>query len=133
MRVVGAANKYISDTEPWKLAGDPERRDTVLHTALQVVSDANTLLTPFLPHAAQQVHQALGGTGVWAAQPEIREVSEESGPDYPVIMGDYANEQARWESHSITPGAPLQRPTPLFTKIDEKLGETGPEWAPIER
>ena len=49
MRLVGAANKYISDTEPWKLAGDPERRDTVLHTALQVVSDANTLLTPFLP------------------------------------------------------------------------------------
>ena len=133
MRVVGAANKYISDTEPWKLAGDPERRDTVLHTALQVVSDANTLLTPFLPHAAQQVHQALGGTGVWAAQPEIREVSEEGGHDYPVIMGDYANEQARWESHPITPGATLQRPTPLFTKIDEKLGETGPEWAPIER
>ena len=133
MRVVGAANKYISDTEPWKLAGDPERRDTVLHTALQVVSDANTLLTPFLPHAAQQVHQALGETGVWAAQPEIREVSEEGGPDYPVIMGDYGGEQARWESHPITPGATLQRPTPLFTKIDEKLGETGPEWAPIER
>ena len=52
--------------------GDPARRDTVLHTALQVVSDANTLLTPFLPHAAQKVHEALGGTGVWAAQPEIR-------------------------------------------------------------
>ena len=51
MRVVGAANKYISDNEPWKLKDDPARRDTVLHTALQVVYDANTLLTPFLPHA----------------------------------------------------------------------------------
>ena len=39
---------------------------------LQVVQDANTLLTPFLPHAAQQVHEALGGTGVWAAQPAPR-------------------------------------------------------------
>jgi methionyl-tRNA synthetase len=133
MRVVGAANKYISDTEPWKLAGDPERRDTVLHTALQVVSDANTLLTPFLPHAAQKVHEALGGSGVWAAQPEIREVTEEGGPDYPVIMGDYASAQARWESRPITSGTPLQRPTPLFTKLDESLGKTGPEWAPIER
>jgi methionyl-tRNA synthetase len=133
MRVVGAANKYISDTEPWKLSGDPDRRDTVLHTALQVVSDANTLLTPFLPHAAQKVHEALGGSGVWAAQPEIREVSEEGGPDYPVIMGGYASEQARWESRPITPGTPLQRPTPLFAKLDESLGETGPEWARIER
>ena len=80
MRVVGAANKYISDTEPWKLKDDPDRRDTVLHTALQVVSDANTLLTPFLPHAAQQVHEALGGTGIWAAQPEIREVERGRRP-----------------------------------------------------
>jgi methionyl-tRNA synthetase len=132
MRVVGAANKYISDTEPWKLKDDPDRRDTVLHTALQVVSDANTLLTPFLPHAAQQVHEALGGTGVWAAQPEIREVSEDGGSDYPVIMGDYAAEQATWASRPIAPGTPLVKPTPLFTKLDEKLGKTGPDWAPIE-
>ena len=133
MRLVGAANKYISDTEPWKLSDDPARRDTVLHTALQVVSDANTLLTPFLPHAAQRVYQILGGTGVWAAEPEIREVSEEGGPDYPVIMGDYAAEEARWESRPITPRTPLQRPSPLFPKLDEALGKTGPEWAPIER
>jgi methionyl-tRNA synthetase len=132
MRVVGAANKYISDTEPWKLKDDPDRRDTVLHTALQVVSDANTLLTPFLPHAAQQVHEALGGTGLWAAQPEIREVNEDGGPDYPVIMGDYAAEQATWASRPIAPGTPLVKPTPLFTKLDEKLGKTGPDWAPIE-
>jgi methionyl-tRNA synthetase len=132
MRVAGAANKYISDTEPWKLSGNPGRRDTVLHTALQVVSDVNTLLTPFLPHASQKVHEALGGSGLWAAQPEIREVTEEGGPDYPVIMGDYAAEQARWGSRPITPGTPLQRPTPLFSKLDESLGETGPEWAPID-
>ena len=46
----------------------------MLHTALQVVSDANTLLTPFLPHASQKVHEALVGT-MWAAEP-IREVTE---------------------------------------------------------
>jgi methionyl-tRNA synthetase len=131
MRLVGAANKYISDTEPWKLKDDPARRDSVLHTALQVVSDANTLLTPFLPHAAQQVHEALGRTGVWAAQPEIREVSEEGGADYPVLMGEYAAEQAHWGRTPITAGVPLVKPSPLFTKLDEKLGETGPEWASL--
>jgi methionyl-tRNA synthetase len=129
MRVVGTANKYISDHEPWKLKDDTARRDTVLHTALQVVSDANTLLTPFLPHAAQQVHEALGGSGVWAAQPEIRTVSEEGGPDYPVLMGDYAGERARWASVPIEPGTPLAKPSPLFAKLDEKLGETGPDFA----
>ncbi|MBI4900982.1 MAG: methionine--tRNA ligase, partial [Actinobacteria bacterium] len=70
MRIVSLANKYLSDHEPWKLKEDTARRDTVLHTALQVVSDANTMLTPFLPHASQRIHEALGGMGVWAAQPE---------------------------------------------------------------
>ncbi|GAB2587841.1 methionine--tRNA ligase [Microlunatus antarcticus] len=131
MRLVQSANRYLSETEPWKLKDDPARRDTVLHTALQVVSDANTMLTPFLPHAAQKVFEALGGEGVWAAQPEIRTVAEEGGPDYPVLMGDYANEQAVWASRPIVVGTPLVKPTPLFTKLDEELGRTGPSWAPI--
>ncbi len=61
MRVVGMANKYISDAEPWKLGDDRERQGTVLHTALQVVDDAKTMLTPFLPHSSQGVFEALGG------------------------------------------------------------------------
>jgi methionyl-tRNA synthetase len=148
MRVVTLANRYLSETEPWKLAKtDTERQATVLHTALQVVSDANALLTPFLPHSAQQVHTALGGTGTWAAQPEVREVADdlrsdltdrltgvglpEEGRSYPVITGDYAAEQARWERREIAVGTPLAKPTPLFTKLDPALGETGPEWAPV--
>src|SRR5947209_3062366 len=91
MKVVSAANRYLSDQEPWKLKDDTKRRDSVLHTALQVVSDANTLLTPFLPHAAQKVHEALGGTGVWAAQPELQEVSDLDLPGRinPILTGDY--------------------------------------------
>jgi methionyl-tRNA synthetase len=135
MRVVGAANKYLSEQEPWKRADDPARRDTILHTALQVVSDANTLLTPFLPHAAQQVHSQLGGTGVWSAQPEINQVSEitaGAGPDYLVITGDYAAERARWASVPIEVGRPLAKPTPLFPKLDPELAQSGPSWAPIQ-
>ncbi|MEU5261831.1 methionine--tRNA ligase [Amycolatopsis sp. NPDC021455] len=135
MKVVTAANKYISDQEPWKLKDDPARRDTVLHTALQVVSDANTLLTPFLPHSAQKVHEALGGTGVWAAQPELKQVDDLDidGRVNPILTGDYAAEQAEWASKPIEVGRPLEKPSPLFTKLDAALGETGPEWAPITK
>ncbi|HEY2697919.1 MAG TPA: methionine--tRNA ligase [Pseudonocardiaceae bacterium] len=133
MRVASAANKYLSDQEPWKRKDDPERRDTILHTALQVVSDVNTLLTPFLPHSAQGVHEALGGTGIWASQPELREVDDLDIPDrsYPIITGDYKAEQAKWESTPIEVGRPLEKPTPLFQKLDPKLAETGPAFAPI--
>src|SRR5205085_1462388 len=91
MRVVGEANKYLSDQAPWKLKEDPVRRDTVLHTALQAVSDCNTLLTPFLPHSAQTVHELLGGTGVWSPAPQVVETADlDDGSPYPIITGDYA-------------------------------------------
>jgi methionyl-tRNA synthetase len=135
MRVVTAANRYLSDQEPWKMKDDPGRRDAVLHTALQVVQDANTLLTPFLPHSAQKVHEALGGTGVWAAQPDLLEVPDLDIPGRinPILTGDYTIEKARWESTPVEVGRPLAKPTPIFAKLDPELGETGPEFAPIAR
>ena len=146
MHVVGEANAYIAAQEPWKLAkdeGQRERLATVLWTALQVVSDCNTLLTPFLPASAQKVHETLGREGTWAAMPEIREVADdmpvepvgigvpEAGRTYPVIMGDYADQQATWGRVEMVPGTALSKPKPLFAKLDPELAETGPEWAPV--
>ncbi|CAA9250492.1 MAG: Methionyl-tRNA synthetase [uncultured Blastococcus sp.] len=123
MRVVAEANKYLSDQAPWKLKEDPARRDTVLHTALQAIKDCNTLLTPFLPHSAQQVHELLGGTGVWSAQPEIHEVTDlDDGSPYPIITGPYDDGQAAWGSTPLPPpGTPLAPPTPIFTKLDPSV------------
>ena len=141
MRVVSLANKYLSDSEPWKLGADPERQGTVLHTALQVVDDAKTLLTPFLPHSSQKIFEALGGAGVWAAQPAVVEVDDLGdevegdrgfeSTSYPVLTGDYKSQLASWQRRDIQPGTPLHKPTPLFAKLPPELGQTGPEWAPI--
>ncbi|MGR7025331.1 methionine--tRNA ligase [Geodermatophilus sp. URMC 62] len=122
MRVVGEANKYLSDQAPWKLKEDPARRDTVLHTALQAVSDCNALLTPFLPHSAQKVHELLGGTGVWSPEPRIEEVTDlDDGSPYPIITGDHSDGQAVWASRPLPPGTPLSPPTPVFRKLDESI------------
>src|SRR6201986_1105411 len=96
MRTVGEANKYFSEQAPWKLReSDPARMRTVLHVALQLVDDAKTLLTPFLPRSSQQVHEMLGGTGPWSDMPHVEEVDEAGGPSYPVITGTY-DSTPRW-------------------------------------
>ncbi|MDQ1741884.1 MAG: methionyl-tRNA synthetase, partial [Pseudonocardiales bacterium] len=126
MRLVGEANKYLSDTAPWKLKNeDPERMASVLHTTLQVVDDVKTLSTPFLPGIAQKVYEALGGTDRWAAMPDLVEVDEPTAagsPSYSVLTGDYQT-QARWESQPIEVGRPLAAPTPIITKLDPSVVE----------
>ena len=146
MHVVGEANAYIAEQEPWKLAKDETQRErlaTVLWTALQVVSDCNTMLTPFLPHTAQAVHETLGRDGVWAALPEGVEGTDdqpvepvgaglpEKGRSYPVIMGNYRDQQAVWMRIDVVPGTALSKPRPLIAKLDPELAETGPSWAPV--
>jgi methionyl-tRNA synthetase len=125
MGVVADANKYLSDQEPWKQReSDPARFATVMHCALQLVSDCNTLLTPILPAAADRVHAMLGGTGEWAGQPVLEEVDDlDGGPAYPVLTGDYEVAGARWESVPIVPGTPIAPPQRLFAKLDESVVE----------
>ncbi len=129
MRLVTEANRYLSETEPWKLKApeDRERLGTVLHTAAQAVSDCRTLLSPFLPHSAQQVHEVMGGTGTVSPMGRLEEVTDLDDPDrsYPVITGDYRVGQnlAAWRSEPIVPGTAVGKPTPVFTKLDESIVE----------
>ena len=126
MATIAEANKYFSEQAPWKLReSDPERMGTVLHVALQLIDDAKSLLTPFLPRSSQQVYsmlhpQELAGSGVWSDMPRIDEVAEDGGAPYPVITGTYDG-AARWGSVPLRPGTPLAVPAPLFTKLDPSV------------
>jgi methionyl-tRNA synthetase len=128
MRVVGEVNKYLTATEPYKMKDESqrERLGTVLHVAAQCVLDCNTLLSPFLPHTSTKVWQALGGEGEFQPMPRIEYV-EELDPDegaglltYPVITGS-CSEAPRWSSRPVTVGAKVEKPTPIFTKLDPSV------------
>ena len=136
MRLVGEANKYVADTQPFKLKGeDPAtqaRLATVLHTLAQAITDLNLMLSPFLPHAANDVDRVLGGHGRIAPMPRIEEV-DELDPDhlpeafdgrtgYPIITGDYQGAPS-WGRHPVTVGTPVAKPAPVFTKLDESIIE----------
>ncbi len=125
LRVVGEVNKYVTEQAPYKLK-DPRERErlgTILHVAAQAVSDCNLLLAPFLPHSANAVDAALGGAGDVAPLPRIDEVDDlDGGPAYPIITGDYTAAPA-WRRRPVTVGAPVAKPTPIFTKLDASVVE----------
>jgi methionyl-tRNA synthetase len=121
MRVVGEANAYVSKTEPFKLKGDDqrERLSTVLHTLVQAVSDINTLISPFLPHAANRVHAVLGGQGELMPMPRLEVVRDldDDARSYPVITGEYSSTPS-WQSRPVVVGTPIAKPSGVFVKLD---------------
>ncbi|MCA9840314.1 MAG: methionine--tRNA ligase [Trueperaceae bacterium] len=59
LEAVRKANKYISDTEPFKET-NLERRNTILYTCLESLRCASILLDPIIPGKAQELREQLG-------------------------------------------------------------------------
>ncbi|WP_026210249.1 methionine--tRNA ligase [Flexithrix dorotheae] len=61
MNLARIGNKYLADTEPWKLIKeDPEIVKTILNIALQLTANLGVLLTPFLPKTAKKIQYMVG-------------------------------------------------------------------------
>ena len=98
MELARAGNKYLAETEPWKLIKlDEERVGTILNLALQVVANLAILGEPFLPDTANKILALINLNKLpW----------KEAGSEQLLIAGQTINQ-----------------PELLFTKIDDKVVE----------
>ncbi len=61
MGLARTGNKYLADTEPWKLIkSDEERVRTIMYVSLQITAALSVLLEPFLPNTMKVLRQWLG-------------------------------------------------------------------------
>ena len=61
MELARIGNKYLADTEPWKIAKtDMERVGTILNLALQISANLAIAFEPFLPFSAEKLRKMLG-------------------------------------------------------------------------
>lgn len=67
MSIARVGNKYISDTEPWKVAKtDMARTATILNVSLQICADLGIAFEPFTPFSAEKLRTMLGSPLDWA-------------------------------------------------------------------
>lgn len=60
MDVARLGNKYLADSEPWKIyKTDPERVSTILYYSLQIAGALTSLCEPFLPFTSQKLCKML--------------------------------------------------------------------------
>ncbi len=60
MNFARIGNKYLADTEPWKVVKtDPERVKTILNIALQITANVAVAIEPFMPFTAEKILKML--------------------------------------------------------------------------
>ncbi len=61
MELARIGNKYLADTEPWKVfKTDPARVQTILNLCLQIAANLAIAFEPFLPFSAEKLRGMLG-------------------------------------------------------------------------
>ena len=96
MELARAGNKYLADTEPWKLIKeDKERVGTILNLSLQIVANLAILGEPFLPDTSQKIFNMISLNKSFWAQ-----------------AGGYK---------LLAVGHQLNKPVLLFDKIEDKV------------
>lgn len=96
MNLARIGNKYIADSEPWKLIKtDPERVKTIIYISLQLTANLAIAFEPFLPFSSKRLRNMIG------------------------------MEQFNWEqlgSTELLPsGRKLPKPSLLFSKIEDEV------------
>jgi methionyl-tRNA synthetase len=97
MNLARLGNKYLADSEPWKLIKtDQERVKSVIYVSLQITANLALIMEPFLPFSAASLRKMLN------------------------------IEKADWEtigSHILQPGHTVNPPVLLFDKIEDNAIE----------
>ena len=67
MQLARTGNKYLAETEPWKLIKTDEQRvATILNVCLQITANLSIVIEPFLPFTAEKIRSFLSlPTATW--------------------------------------------------------------------
>lgn len=98
MNLARIGNKYLADTEPWKLAKtDMQRVETIMNIAIQICANLAIAFEPFLPFSSKKLRNLLG-------MPEV-------------------NWDKLGRIDILPAGAHVEKPVLLFEKIEDDVIE----------
>ena len=98
MRLARTGNQYIDAKEPWKVVKtDKEAAGTALWVGLNVIATLRTVFYPYLPTSADKIHS--------------------------MLFTDSDTLTDGWNRREIVSGSPIEKPTPLFRKLDDSIIE----------
>ncbi len=139
MNLARLGNKYLAETEPWKLAKtDMERVATIMNVALQIAANIAVAFEPFLPFSAAKIRRILHmencqwdmlgsdnllETGKQLAEPELifEKIEDDAIEAQIKRLSDIkeANKRNNWQAAPIRENIEFDD----FTKLDIRVGK----------
>lgn len=139
MNLARLGNKYLTDTEPWKLMKtDPERTATVLNLSLQICANLAILCQPFMPFSSEKLSRMLNlqGNFMWRDAGGVQLLSQGTQLAIPELLFEQIddsvieaqvnklldtkkqNELSAWQPQSVKPEVTFDD----FSKMDIRVG-----------
>lgn len=138
MNIARAGNKYLADSEPWKLIKtDPERVKTILNVAIQICATIAVVFEPFLPFMSEKLCRMLRlgklswdmagkpdliPSGTTLGQPELLfEKIEDSTIEFQIgklLEAKKKNQLAAWKPEPVKENVGFD----TFEKLDIRVG-----------
>jgi methionyl-tRNA synthetase len=123
MALARELNVYLDTKAPWfQIREDKAAAGTTVYVALRAIDSLKTFLAPILPFSSQQLHEMLGYDGSIFGEQQIEEFRESEKTHLALTFKTEAMTE-RWEPSQLPAGQALQKPRPLFKKLDEAVVE----------
>ncbi|MDL2257083.1 methionine--tRNA ligase [Bacteroidales bacterium OttesenSCG-928-I14] len=139
MNLARIGNKYLADTEPWKIAKtDMERTATIMNISLQITANLAIAFEPFLPFTSEKIKGLINKADLkWAQLGSVDLLSEGHQINAPELLFEKiedetieqqvqklletkkANELKEYKAAPIKPNVDFED----FTKLDIRVGK----------
>lgn len=123
MHLAQDVNKYLDTTAPWfEIKSDKTAAATTVYTALKAIDSLKVLFSPFLPFTSEQLHYYFGYTEPLFGE-QVTETQTDDLGEHTILRYLPAQASGRWEPSQLEAGRNLQKPKPLFKKLETSLAE----------
>lgn len=124
MDMARLGNKYLADTEPWKLIKtQPAQAATVLNRSFQVLAALSIAMEPFMPFTSNKLSQALGMSDLrWEQLQQMELLAPHTVVASPGLLFEKLEEGLVQEQMNKLNNKPMNANTPQVPEFKEPIG-----------
>jgi methionyl-tRNA synthetase len=122
-RLATAVNVYLDEQAPWTaIKTNRDAAATTVYTAIKAIDNLKVLLSPFLPHTCEVLHQTLGYFAPLFGEQYTEKQTDNLGV-HEVLRYRPTAIPGRWLPSQLEPGRALREPKPLFKKLEPSIAD----------